>query len=121
MGIALDVLAVEGGERAKLAAAIATRGLVGGTREEEDAVALTAALSLMRACMEHDALAADEAWADEPLGAVLCACVESVGTTRCAVERKGGTRSVFSMREERIEGPRPGGGVGIGPGALVGA
>ena len=119
-GIAIDIHATDGGAAARALAGACTRGLLGDTRETEDSEMLCASLALLRSCCETDALVADEAWADEPLGEVLCACVETVGVDPAAVMRLGSTRSIFVAREERFGGARKGGGVGRGSDVLVG-
>ena len=71
----------------------------------------------VRRCYANDAAAADEAWADEPLGATLCACVDTVGMAAVPSLRSGSTRAMLVAREERFsaQGGSSGGGGLAGP------
>ena len=140
-GLVLDVRAVDGGKLAQAVSAAATRGLIGGVRDAGDAELLRASLVLLKTCCEEDAQvcprllrssprfisphhgpaqSADELWADEPLCAALCACMDTVGVETASVVRLGGTRSVFVTRPEVTERSRTAGGLGKGSGTLAG-
>ena len=97
----------DGGAAARKAAEARTRGMHGGVRSEDDADVMIGALLLLRQCFEGDAAAADEAWADEPLGDALVSCVDGVGTSPVPPVLVGGTRSMFAGRREAFTGKHP--------------